>query len=152
LWVERAQRPLGFTAGRLTIARGDQFFLKLQPFVQRHGGLFALRRQIFYQGIGAVFGGAGASARASITDEPAVEVTHPPSERLDSSSATVANADIFRSFDTYRNAHGWSFHEHCGPIMTVSRAGCGSSWRQRCARSPLAAGSCMPGLNSPANM
>jgi hypothetical protein len=38
--------PLGLTVRRLTIARVDQFFLKLQPLV-----VFALRRQIFYQGI-----------------------------------------------------------------------------------------------------
>jgi hypothetical protein len=36
----------GFTGWRLAIARGDQFFLKLQPFVGCHGGFFALRRQI----------------------------------------------------------------------------------------------------------
>jgi hypothetical protein len=45
----------GFTARRLAIARGDQFFLKLQPFVGCHGGLFALRRQIFHQEINACF-------------------------------------------------------------------------------------------------
>jgi len=38
--------PFGFTSGRLVIARGHQFLLKLQPFVRRHGGLLALRRQI----------------------------------------------------------------------------------------------------------
>jgi hypothetical protein len=36
---------------------------------------------------------------ASIGDEPAVEVAHPPSERLDSSSATAASAVTFPSFD-----------------------------------------------------
>ena len=45
--------PSGFTVRRLAIARGDQFFLKLQPIVGCHGGLFALRRQISYQGINA---------------------------------------------------------------------------------------------------
>jgi hypothetical protein len=39
--------------------------------------------------------------QTSINDEPAVEVAHPPSERLDSSSAAAANAVIFRLFDTY---------------------------------------------------
>jgi len=38
--------PFGFTGGRLAITRGDQFILKLQQFVGRHGGLLALRRQI----------------------------------------------------------------------------------------------------------
>jgi hypothetical protein len=47
--------PSGFTVRRLAIARGDQFFLKLQPFVECHGGLFALRRQIFYREISAFF-------------------------------------------------------------------------------------------------
>jgi hypothetical protein len=45
----------GFTVRRLTIARGDQFFLKLQPFVGYHNGLFALRRQLSYQGINGCF-------------------------------------------------------------------------------------------------
>src|SRR5450631_443853 len=45
------------------------------------------------------FGGAVASARASISDEPAVEVVHPPSERLDSSSAPATSAVTFLSFD-----------------------------------------------------
>ncbi|MEY2394154.1 MAG: hypothetical protein QOF94_499 [Acidobacteriaceae bacterium] len=30
-----------------------------------------------------------------------------------------------------RNTHGWSFHEHCVPIMTGRRAGYGSSLAQR---------------------
>src|SRR5712671_5726307 len=41
--------PSGFTVRRLAIARGDQFLLKLQPFVGCHGGFFALGRQIFYR-------------------------------------------------------------------------------------------------------
>jgi hypothetical protein len=40
---------------RLAIPRGDQFFLKLQPFVGCHCALFALRRQIFYREINAFF-------------------------------------------------------------------------------------------------
>jgi hypothetical protein len=47
--------PSGFTIRRLAIARGNQFFLELRPFVDRHGGLFALRRQIFYREINACF-------------------------------------------------------------------------------------------------
>ena len=47
--------PSGFTVGRLAIARGDQFFLKLQPFIGCHDGLFARRRQIFYREINACF-------------------------------------------------------------------------------------------------
>ena len=46
LWVRRAQRPLWLERLRPAIARSDQFFLKLQPFVGRHGRLLALRRQI----------------------------------------------------------------------------------------------------------
>src|SRR5271156_929191 len=46
-----------------------------------------------------VCGGAGTSARASIGDEPAVEVAHPPSERPDSSSAAAANGVVLPSFD-----------------------------------------------------
>jgi hypothetical protein len=30
-----------------------------------------------------------------------------------------------------RNIHGWSFHEHCRPIMTGAGAGCGCSLAQR---------------------
>src|SRR6202158_2894746 len=42
-----------------------------------------------------VLGGAGAaSAGASISDEPAVEVAQPPSERLSNSSAPAASAVI----------------------------------------------------------
>ena len=47
--------PSDFTVRRLAITRGDQFFLKLQPFVECHGGLFALRRQIFYREINTCF-------------------------------------------------------------------------------------------------
>jgi hypothetical protein len=42
--------PSGFTGWRLAVARSAQFFLKLQPLVGCHGGLFALRRQLAYQG------------------------------------------------------------------------------------------------------
>jgi len=45
----------GMPSRTVKIARGDQFFLKLQPFVGCHGGLFALRRQIFYREINACF-------------------------------------------------------------------------------------------------
>jgi hypothetical protein len=68
-----------------------------------------------------VLGGAAASARASISDEPA-DVAHPPSEKLDSTSAAAANAVIFVSFDIpldiqpRRSLSG----EHCGPIMTIA--------------------------------
>jgi len=47
--------PSGFNIRRLAIARGDQFFLELRPFVGCHGGLFALRRQIFDREISASF-------------------------------------------------------------------------------------------------
>jgi hypothetical protein len=83
---------LGFNGCRLAVARSNQFLLELQPFVGCHGGLFALRRQIFYREIAACFGGSGASAHASISDEPAVEVAQPPSERLNKSSAPAASA------------------------------------------------------------
>ena len=46
-----------------------------------------------------VFGGGGASARASITDEP-VDVAHPLSKRPCSSSVAVASTLILASFDT----------------------------------------------------
>jgi hypothetical protein len=39
--------PSGFTGWRLAIARGDQFFRELQPFIGRHGWRRPLRRQIF---------------------------------------------------------------------------------------------------------
>jgi hypothetical protein len=38
--------PSGFSRCRLAVARGNQFFLKLQPFVGCHGALFALGRRI----------------------------------------------------------------------------------------------------------
>src|ERR1700733_7961428 len=44
----------GFTVRCLAIAHGDQFFLKLQAFVEGHGGLIVLR-QIFYREIAACF-------------------------------------------------------------------------------------------------
>src|ERR1700732_5287740 len=56
----------GFTARRLVIPAGDQFFLKLQPFVGCHGGLFALRRQIFHPEINAFFRGGGGRKESSI--------------------------------------------------------------------------------------
>jgi hypothetical protein len=40
------------------------------------------------------FGGAGDSARASISDEPAEDVAQPPSARLNASSAAAAGAVI----------------------------------------------------------
>jgi hypothetical protein len=44
-----------------------------------------------------VFGGV-VCALASIDDEPTLEAAHSPSERIDSSSAAAANADIFGSY------------------------------------------------------
>src|ERR1700738_4578039 len=42
----RGLRARRFSTRRLAIARGDQLFLKLQPFVCRHGRLLVPRRQI----------------------------------------------------------------------------------------------------------
>jgi len=49
------RRALGFGGCRLTVARGGQFLLELQALVGCHGGLFALRRQIFHREISACF-------------------------------------------------------------------------------------------------
>jgi hypothetical protein len=51
----RAQRPPLALLIAPAIARGNQFFLKLQSFVGRHGRLLALRRQILYGRITACF-------------------------------------------------------------------------------------------------
>jgi hypothetical protein len=64
LWVRRAQHPSGFTDRHSAIAGGDQSFLKLQPFVGRHGRFLAFRRQILYGRITFVFGRAGGTQRA----------------------------------------------------------------------------------------
>jgi hypothetical protein len=45
LWVERAALR-DFSVRRMAITRGGQVFLKLQPFVERHGRLFALWRRV----------------------------------------------------------------------------------------------------------
>jgi len=45
----RERSALGFNGCHLTVARGDQFLLQLQPFVGCHDGCYTLRRQIFYQ-------------------------------------------------------------------------------------------------------
>ena len=50
----RAASPLALPIAP-AIARGNQFFLKLQSFVGRHGRLLALRRQILYGRITACF-------------------------------------------------------------------------------------------------
>jgi hypothetical protein len=48
----RARSPLfSSSTRRQAIARADQLFLELQPFVGRHGGLLALQRQIFHSWI-----------------------------------------------------------------------------------------------------
>jgi hypothetical protein len=61
-------------------AAPDQSFLKLQPFVGRHGRFLAFRRQILYGRITACFRTCrGDSARACIIDEP-VDIAQPPSE------------------------------------------------------------------------
>jgi hypothetical protein len=70
------------------------------------------------------FGSAGASARAAISDEPAVEVMQPSSERLDSSSAAATSAVTFPSFDinARRALRGTIMvcRQHCAPIMTIA--------------------------------
>ena len=46
-WVQLAQRPLGLYRGHLAVARSDQFFRELRPFIGRHGWHRPRRRQTF---------------------------------------------------------------------------------------------------------
>jgi hypothetical protein len=59
--------------------------------------------------------GFGASARASINDEFALEVMQPPREALANSNTADGMPILEKTLMNER------FHEHCGPIVTAER-------------------------------
>jgi len=91
----RGSRGLLDRLDRLAVARGDQF---LSGSSSASSGVMAGISR-FGAGLppaymALAFGGAGDSARASISDEPAEDVAQPPSARLNASSAAAAGAVI----------------------------------------------------------